>query len=75
MFRVFAIICIMEATGPGVIQEKCQTFYETGGETYETNNLCLQQAEFKAIQMTTGFDKMNLPYESMQFGCEKVIQN
>ena len=65
----------MEATGPGVIEETCQTFYETTGQTYETNNLCLQHAEFKAIQMTTGFNQMNIPFESMQFGCEEVISN
>ena len=75
MFRLFAIICIMEATGPGIIEETCRTLYETSGDTYETNNLCLQQAEFKAIQMTTEFDRMNVPFESMKFGCEEVVQN
>ena len=70
MWKVFAIICIMEATGPGTVVENCQTFYEDNNAQYVTEEACMVQAKFKANQMFEGFNQMNIPYESMQFGCK-----
>ena len=49
--------------------EDCQVFYKTSAATYETEVECMEKAKNKAYEMTSGFDTLNIPYQSMEFGC------
>jgi hypothetical protein len=38
---------------------------------YKTNTECLVRAEEKAHEVFDGFSAMDIPFESMEFGCEQ----
>ena len=71
MFKVFAILCIMSTSPLGIEERECQLYYETNGAEYKTNTECLVRAEEKAHEMFEGFSTMNIPFQSMEFGCEE----
>jgi hypothetical protein len=60
------------STSPlGIEERECQLYYETNGAEYKTNTECLVRAEEKAYEMFEGFSTMNIPFKSMEFGCEE----
>lgn len=69
MFKMFAIICILVQDPLGIERQDCNVFYETNNTVYETETQCLEKAEAKAYEMVNGFATLNLPFDSMQFGC------
>ena len=71
MFKVFAILCIITTNPMGIEETECQLYYETNGVVYQSNAECLIQAEKKAHEMFDGFTEMDIPFESMKFGCEQ----
>lgn len=55
----------------GIEETECQLYYETNGAVYQSNAECLVQAGKKAHEMLDGFSAMDIPFESMEFGCEE----
>ena len=74
MWKVFAIVCILVQDPMGIERQDCQLFHETKDNRFETEELCLIQAEKKAEEMFYGFTTYNIPFEAMQFGCDQESQ-
>ena len=74
MWKVFAIVCILVQDPMGIERQDCQLFHEAKDNRFKTEELCIIQAEQKAEEMFYGFTTYNIPFQSMQFGCDQESQ-
>ena len=51
---------------------ECTTYHENTKQIFDTQQLCEQAAEIKFYEMTDTFIQMDIPFESIVIGCEKI---
>ena len=54
----------------GYETQDCQLYVETNQRTFSTEIECDKALRLKADEMLGGFSAMNVPFTTMQFGCE-----
>ena len=65
MWKIIAILCVLN-TGELV----CTTHYETIHRTFPQEAVCLEEAEAKFYTMAESFTTWDVPFETLEVGCE-----
>lgn len=65
MFKLFAILCIMTS---GELQ--CTTYDDSEDQIFKSLQACDKQAAYRFYGMAEVFDAYQIPYDSMEVGCE-----
>ena len=65
MWKIIAILCVLN-TGELV----CTTHYETIHRTFPKQHVCEEEARAKFDTMITSFTTWNVPFTTLEVGCE-----
>ncbi len=65
MYKLFAILCVITN---GV--QDCTLYDDSEKQIFKTLAECDQQAQYRFYGMAEVFDAYNIPYETMEVGCQ-----
>ena len=65
MYKLFAILCVM---AKGAVD--CTLYDDSEKQIFNSLAECDQQAQYRFYGMAEVFEAYNIPYETMQVGCE-----
>tara|TARA_Y100000114_G_scaffold49201_1_gene44879 strand:- start:6716 stop:6928 length:213 start_codon:yes stop_codon:yes gene_type:complete len=65
MYKLFAVICIMTA---GELQ--CTTYDDSEKQMFKSLQDCDKQAAYRFYGMAEVFDAYQIPWDTMEVGCE-----